>query len=656
MYKRLLGWLKILPESERRLAAIMFTDMVGYTALGQKYESLSLALVDEQRNLVRPILARHNGKEIKTMGDAFLVEFPNALDAVRCAYDIQRASREFDIALPEDRRIHLRIGVHLGDVIESGNDISGDAVNVASRIEPLAEDGGVCITRQVHDHVEGKFEVTFASLGAQSLKNISKVVDVYKMVMPWSEVATRPESGGTSAERRLAILPFTNMSPDPQDEFFADGMTEEVISTISKIRGLSVISRTSVMRYKQTGKSTTEIGRELNVGKLLEGSVRKSGNRLRITVQLIDAKVDRHIWAETYDRNLQDVFEIQSDIAQRVASAMEAQLMEDDRNDIMQGTTKNPEAHLTYLKGLYFMNRGSREAYPKAIEYFERATVIDPKFALAFAALADCYTYMAGQYMPSKEALPKAKLLAKKAIELNDSSAEGHTSLGNIHMQFDWDWEKAGKELSRAIELNPSYSHAHIWKGIYLALMRRSEEGLEELQRAEELDPLSPLVKLNVGVLLFYTRRYDEAIAKLEDARELEERDEMVYLLSGWSYTAMSMHEEAINALMKGLALGDYADILGGLGYAYAMAGKRKEALETLERLSNLGEKALNPFTNAAIVKVGLGEIDQAIDLMEKALANREEWLVLTCESPIFDTIRTDPHFVDIIQRIGLPH
>jgi adenylate cyclase len=248
-------------QDERRLAAIMFTDMVGYTALGQRDEPLSLALAAEAKKLLRPIFQRHNGREVKTMGDGFLVEFASVLDAVKCAYDVQRATREFNISLPSEKKIRLRVGVHLGDVVDSQGDISGDAVNVASRIEPLAEDGGVCLTRQVYDHVQNKFELPLASIGSKSLKNVSAPLEVYKMVMPWNDERATPSA--QPDKRRIAVLPLANISPDSKDEYFADGMTEELISTISNMSELSVISRTSVMSYKGTKKKIREIGQEL---------------------------------------------------------------------------------------------------------------------------------------------------------------------------------------------------------------------------------------------------------------------------------------------------------------------------------------------------------------------------------------------------------
>ena len=381
-----------MSEDQRRLAAIMFTDMVGYTALGQRNESLSLALVEEQRKLIRPILARHNGREVKTIGDAFLVDFPNALDAVRCAYDIQRAIREFNLSLASDKRIHLRIGVHVGEVVESLGDISGDAVNVASRIEPLAEDGGVCLTRQVYDHVRSKVDLPLSSLGPKSLKNVTEPVEVYKMVMPWEkEIAVM---SAQLDKTRIAVLPFTNMSSNPEEGYFADGMTEELITSLSGVRQLTVIARTSVMGYKGTTKKVREIGRELEVGSVLEGSVRKAGNKVRITAQLIDAATEGHLWAQNYDRQLEDVFAIQSEIAEKVAGELRIRLVDSERSVIEKKATENTEAYTSFLRGRELLREGTLDSTQQAIGFYEKAIELDPRFARAYVGLAECRTFL----------------------------------------------------------------------------------------------------------------------------------------------------------------------------------------------------------------------------------------------------------------------
>jgi len=489
----------------------MFTDMVGYTALGQTNESLSLALVDEQRKLIRSILNRHNGREVKTIGDALLVEFSSALDAVRCSYDIQRKTREFNISAPAEHTLHLRIGVHLGDVVESHGDISGDAVNVASRIEQLAEDGGVCLTRQVYDHVQNKIELPLTSLGPKSLKNVSSAIEVYKMVMPWDESGVL--SSTEHSAMRIAILPFANISPDVADEYFADGMTDELIAVLSKIAGLRVVARTSAMRYKGEKATANRIGQELKVGSLVEGSVRKSKNRVRITVQLVDTKSEEDLWTETYDRDLQDIFSVQSDIAQQVAKALQLRLGVRESSAIRQHQTQNPEAYSLYLKGRNRWNSRSENEINRATKYFEEAIGRDPQYALAYAGLADCYSIL-GYYGFRRAAVvyPRAKELAEKALLLDETVAEPHASLGQALMQYYFDWKRSGSELDRALELNPSYATAHFWRATHYMELGQIDNSLTQVRKAVELDPLSMIILTDAARDLYLARRYDESI------------------------------------------------------------------------------------------------------------------------------------------------
>jgi len=487
----------------RRLAAIMFTDIVGFTALGQRNETLSLELLEEQRALLRPIFPRYGGKEVKTIGDGFLVEFTNALGAVRCAYEIQRTSREANYARPAERQVLLRVGVHLGDVVETGGDISGDAVNLASRIEPLADAGGVCITRQVYDQVQNKFELPLTSLGAKPLKNVSTPVEVFKVVMPWVE-AGGPSLSGVD-RNRIAILPLANFSPAAGDEYFADGMTDEIISTVSGISGLSVISRTSAMRYKQSSKSMTEIGRELKVGKLLEGSVRKSGNRVRITVQLIDAESDAHLWAQSYDGSMDDVFETQSDIARKIADALKLP------SPRAGGRAESPEAHTLCLRARTLWNKRTREANEQATLLFEDALKIDSESARATAGLADCYCTAADfGWMDKKEGYDKARTLARRALELDETLSEAHAALGEV-MTAD-DYPGAEVELKKALALNPSLADAHQRYGVILRGLGRLDESVDEAKRAYELDPHPPARAFFLCTEYFFAGRNDKAL------------------------------------------------------------------------------------------------------------------------------------------------
>ncbi len=482
----------------------MFTDIVGFTALGQRNESLSLELLEEQRATLRPIFQRLGGREVKTLGDGFLVEFPNALEAVRCAYEIQRTSREAGFARPPERRVQLRVGVHLGDVVDSDGDISGDAVNVASRIESLAEPGGVCITRQVYDQVQNKFELPMISLGSKPLKNVNAPLEVFKVVMPWIEGG---EGRLSEVDRnRIAILPLVNFSPSPGDEYFADGLTDEIISTVSGISGLSVISRTSAMRYKQTSKSMTEIGRELRAGKLLEGSVRKAGNRVRITVQLIDSENDAHLWAQSYDGNLDDVFATQSDIARKVAEALKLPTPR------ATARPENPEAYTLCLRARSLWNRRTHIANDQAIQLFEDALKVDPDSARALAGLSQCYSTAADyEWMNRPEAYDKARALANRALELDRELPEVHLGLADAISLNDWPGAEA--EVKKALALNPSLAEAHQFYGGILRGMGRLDEALKEARTAYELDPLPARRAWFLLVSAFFADRIEESMA-----------------------------------------------------------------------------------------------------------------------------------------------
>jgi adenylate cyclase len=598
----------------------MFTDLVGYTALGQRNETLSLAVVDEQRKLLRPIFVRHNGKEIKTIGDAFLVEFPSALEAVRCAYDVQRAIREFNISLPDDRRVHLRVGVHLGDVVESEGDISGDAVNVASRIQSLAEDGGVCMTRQVYEHVQNKFDLPAVSLGTRPLKNVNTPVEVYKMVMPWAEAT--PNQPLRLDMKRVAVLPFANISPDPADDYFADGMTEELISTISNIHELSVISRTSALRYKGGNKSVAEIGRELNVGTVLEGSVRKAGNRVRISTQLVDVQGDRPLWSQTYEKELLDVFAIQSDVAHRVARALKVQVLAKERTRMEKKMTANAEAYTHYLKGRLHWNQRSKEGLMKAVEYFSLVIKKDPNYALAYSGLADCNTLLGVYgYLAPREAFRTAKELATKALALDDSLAEVHTSFAYAVSGNDWDWTRAETEHKKAIDLNPNYATASHWYAIFLSTRGQIEEGLAKIARAQELDPYSPIISVNVGTLNFLAGRYDEEVEQYRRALTIDPDFAVAHMSLGLAYLRSHDADAAIEEIQRAVALSKGSTLArANLAYAYGLLGMKDRANEVLKELMEESEKVYVPPWVFAVAYAGMGDEDNVLVWLGKTV------------------------------------
>ncbi|HZW85322.1 MAG TPA: adenylate/guanylate cyclase domain-containing protein [Nitrososphaerales archaeon] len=609
-------------EGERRLGAVMFTDIVGYSALASADERRALMLLEKHREVLRPVIKKHGGVEIKTIGDAFLVEFPSAVEAVECAVEMQKSIGGFAQGQETHDGVKIRIGIHVGDIVHRGGDVLGDAVNVAARVEPLAEPGGVCVTRQVVDQVQRKVGYRMESMGIRELKNIGYPVEVYKLGME-AQGETR---SSTLDRHRLAVLPFANMSSDPNDRYFADGMTEEIISTVSKIGELQVISRTSVMRYRDTTVPISQIGRELSVGSILEGSVRKAGNKVRITAQLIQAQDDRHLWSQSYDRDLTDVFAIQGDIAEQVASSLKVHLVEGEKKEIRKRATTSPEAYTLYLKGRYYWNERSQEGIKKAVRYFEEAVKLDPAFALAHTGMADSYSIMSDYgWMVPKEAGRLAKEEATKALELDDSLAEAHASLGLVLTNYWWELSEGERELRRAIELKPNYAPAYHWLSIDLFYMKRLEEAFEADRRALELDPHSRIVNLavaNYNVLIGNReegwRRLDKIIEDFPDFGAAR------FWRSAW----LRRQKEFDRALEEAR---EYASLDNGswssrlnLAWIQASAGLKGEAEEVLAKAKEASKSEFIPPSNLASIEFELGREETAFDYLDRTFEEKD--------------------------------
>ena len=644
-------------QTERRLAAIMFTDIVGYTSLAQADEGQALRALEDHRVLVRLALPKYNGKEIKTIGDAFLVEFSSALEAVNCAVEIQKRIRENYINLPEQRRILIRIGIHLGDVIKSQGDILGDAVNVSSRIEPLAEPGGVCISGQVYDQVRNKVDLPLERLERKTLKNVRLPIDVYRIVMPWeSEIESTPKSASALDRKRIAVLPLRNMSPDPNDEYFADGMTEELITSLSAIKEFTVIARTSVMQYKGTTKRIDEIGRELKAGTLIEGSVRKAGNKVRITVQLIDSRNEGHIWAQNYDKQLDDVFAIQSEVAQKVANALKIQLGESEVRRIERGAVKNPEAYNLYLKGLFFWNKRTLEAMRRAIGFFEEAVKLDPEFALGYAGIAQCYNVIAANHLDDPEpSYRKAKEYSLRALSLDDELAEAHAVLAGVYGGLDRDPQKCEAQFLRAIDLNPNYATAHQWYSQLLAWMGRIEESGREITKALELNPLSLIINTNYGDRLYYMRQFDSAIAQFRKVIDMDPSFAPAYHSLLQACITTSRFPEALGILDSLARLVTEPETKLGRAYIYSAMGKKEETHKILSEIEQqeVEQKQLSPYV-IALVHFRLGEKDEGFAWLERAFRDYDRTLNSITVDYEFDGLRSDPRYVSLIERLGL--
>jgi len=630
----------------------MFTDMVGYSALTQSNESLAMEVLAKHNELLRPLFKAFRGKEVKTIGDSFLIEFESALEATRCAFEVQSAVHAYNLTAEEGRRMLLRVGIHLGDIIHEGSDVFGDAVNIASRIEPLAEPGGICVSAQVRDQVSNKFDHPLLSLGEKVLKNISGPLVVYKVEMPWEG----SESSANLDRRRLAVLPFISISPDPNDEYFADGLTEELIGRLSLLRGVEVIARTSVMSFKKQEKTASQIGHDLHVGTLLEGSVRKAGNRIRVTAQLIDVGSEGHLWMENYDRSLEDIFAVQTEVAERVASSLELKLTEENKRMIQRETNASPEAHALYLKGRYYWNQRNKEAVTKAIEYFKLAVDQDPDFAEGYSGLAMCYLVLGrNQLADPIEAFPKAKEYTKRALELDPDLAEAHACLANNMHYYDYDPKGAEKEFRRAIELNPSYATAHQWLAHCLAQQGRTEEAYSEISKAKELDPLSRIINLNLGDTLYYQKRYDESIAQLNRLKEMDPNFAFLYASLAMAYQMQGRYDKALAS----------ADTYGEVSkrpleaelikaQIYATMGNPYEAHRLLSNAeADYKKEALSPLKIGAVYCL-LGETEKCFEWMNRAYEERDPMLMVIKIEPEFARLRDDRRFLALQEKVGL--
>ncbi|MDA4129531.1 MAG: tetratricopeptide repeat protein [Thaumarchaeota archaeon] len=641
----------------RKLAAIMFTDIVGFTALTQRDEGQAMRLLAQHNELMRTLIPKYSGREVKTIGDAFLVEFRSALEAVQCSVAMQRVMHERNMGLPSSDRLEIRVGIHVGDVIsntEVDGDIFGDTVNISSRIEQFAPPGGVCLSEQVFAQVKNKVDFPLVRMESQKLKNVELPVDLYRVVMPWE---VEPARESPLEPRRVAVLPFKNMSPDPNDEFFSDGLTEEVIASLSNVKELTVIARTSVMQYRAVSKKVTEIGRELNAGTLVEGSIRKAKNRIRVTVQMIDAQKDGHLWAQNYDRDLDDIFAIQSDIAERVTKELRIQLVDSIKVRLETEPTAKPEAYTLYIKGRFFWNERTKEAVLKAIEYFELSIKKDPSFALGYSGLANCYQVIArnglGEYAPNFQ---KVKEYAVKALELDPDLPEAHAALGAYLHYYEHNWKQAEAEYTRAITLKPSYATAHQWYSHVLVQQGRLPEAFNEIFRAMELDPFSPVINENYGNWLLYNGEYKKAI---EQFRKVLDMDPARDHSRGWivqAFCSQKMFDEALQEA-EAFEKAKKEPLEAKLWKAYCLAtmSRKSEARNILSEVeARYQEENISP-EKFAEVHFLLGEKESGFEWLERAYSSHDGNINMLLINREFDGVREDERFLDLLKRIGLP-
>jgi serine/threonine-protein kinase len=465
-----------------------------------------------------------------------------------------------------------------------------------------------------------------------------------------------PPVSAPKVEKSIAVLPFVNMSADPEQEYFCDGMAEELINALTHIKSLRVVARTSAFSFKGKDVEIGEIGSKLKVDKVLEGSVRKAGNRLRITAQLINVEDGYHLWSERYDRQMEDIFAIQDEVTLEIVDKLKIELLGGERERLMKRHTEDQDAYNLYLKGIYFLNKRTGDSLKKSIEYFQEAIKKDPTYALAYSGLADSNSVLGFYgFQAPKEVFPKARAAAQKALEMDDTLAEAQASLGYVNLMHDWDWSAAESWLTRAIELNPGYTVAHNLYAAYLAIMGQFDEAIAEIKRATELDPLSVRLQYELGNYLRWSGRVDEAIEQLQRTLEMDPNSGLAHGHLGFCYAQKKRHEEAIGAMQKAIELvGKAPPFLAHLAYFYARAGRRDRARKILHELEETSKKRYVSSLFIAVILAEFGELDRAFEWVEKAYEEHDTFVALFKTWPEFEKLRSDPRGKDFLKKIGL--
>jgi len=675
----------------RQLAAIMFTDIQGYTALMQQNEQKAIASRSKHRNIFNSATKKHNGKILQYYGDGTLSIFDSAIDAVNCAIEMQRGFQQ-DPAIP------VRIGIHSGDIIYSDEEIIGDGVNVASRIESLASPGSILFSDKVFDELKNQESIKTAPLKTAKLKNVEKPIGIYAIsnsgiVVPKKEeihsepitdfppIQEKHKSRKTklhktisiafailillagifwiyqifesdkipisdTQERSIAVLPFVNMSNDPEQDYFSDGITEEILNSLVKIEGLKVAGRTSSFSFKGKNEDIRTIGDKLGVSMVLEGSVRKSAKQVRITAQLINVEDGFHLWSETYNRELKDIFSVQEEIANHIVDQLKLQVQEVYET---KAGTQNMEAYELFLKGSYFF-RKDLEGKRKSLTYFQKAIEQDPDYAEAYAFIGETYLKLAGfNLMSSAEANSKARTVAKKAISLDEFEPRAHKVLAYIHLFYDWDWEATLTEYNKAIQYGLPHQNEFIIF-YYILIHNNFDLAIRISEQIIERDPLHVENLWQHAMCYYFAGRFEESLLFFDKTLELDPNFSEAHNWKGVVLAHLGKYEEAFASLEIATEITKGEGMAGiNLLAVKILLGKKDEVLPIIRSM-----EFIDPVDPAMLYTL-LGMYDEAIFWLERAYRERSIAMVTLKHYWVWDPIRNDPRFIEIYNRMNFP-
>lgn len=637
----------------RQLVAILFADMTGYTALMQENEQLAREKRFRLKQALDAGIQKFSGKTLQYYGDGSLSVFNSAIDAVSSALHIQQN-------LLQSPKVDVRMGIHTGDVIIEDGNIYGDGVNFASRIESLALPGSILISEKVFDEIKNQEGISAVELGYFELKNIKQPAKVYAINSGGIVVPSRDSIKGKTKppSNRLAVLPFVNMSADPENEYFSDGITEELLNSLTKVDGLQVTSRTSAFAFKGKNDDVRDIAVKLNVDKILEGSVRKSGNRVRITAQLINAADGYHIWSENYDRNLTDIFEVQDEISGIIANRLKENLtIPLNHSHHVKAPARNIEAYTNYLKGLHYLNRYTPADAKTALKYFEQAFTLDPTYALAYAMIAETYAYLGstGQMSPVK-AFEQAKEYSDRALELDDTITEGHIARAARLLYYEWKWKEAHATLQKVIALNPGAVGAYKMLGFYYIAMGQKQEAVKALEEASKIDPLNAGITQSLGTMYVFVGEYEKAIAQAEKNLEMDPNMRGSIELKAWAIGMGGDWEQAEKLFREVHRLTNHPlKGLMGLGYALAKLGRREEALECVRKIEEWQRAEPEVVLDGDLVGVwyALGDYDKVFYHINRCIERRTAPVNFFLEYPAFEELKKDPRYLELKKNIS---
>jgi TolB-like protein/Tfp pilus assembly protein PilF len=704
------------PTEERKLAAIMFTDMVGYSALAQRDDKVAIELLEEHRRLLRELFPQFHGTEIKTIGDAFLVEFGSALEAAQCAIEIQRtlAKRNHDVT--PDRRIELKIGIHIGDVVHRDGDVYGDGVNIASRIEQLAGAGGICVSMDVERQIRNALEARFEKFGSADLKNIKLPMDLFRIVLPWeSDRKTVPPRAPKKSQslllaavaasglivllfgwwfmqrsgrnhqavtgapnvmtvaptkvpdqKSVAVLPFVNLSDDKGSEYFSDGVSEELLTVLQKIPGMHVAARTSAFSFKGKNATAQEIGEKLGVAHLVEGSVRKAGDAVRIAARLTRADTGEELWSENYTRDLKDVFAVQTELAQTIVEQLRGRFGGPDTGSMAKekiqaeveaaekGGTKNVEAHQLYLQGRFYENRHSEKSAREALAAYEQAVALDPGFALAWAGLAHTHLWLAafsteGGQKSFDAHLAAARDATARALSIEPDLTNGLLSRATIETNFDFNWNTAAQTVSKALALAPADPNILIAAGNLELALGNTDRAIELYRKAVDLDPVNAQARTFLAFNLAATKRFAEAKAEFPRVVELNSAAPWAHAGLGLSYLLQNKLEEAVTEAQADA--GEWCRLLIVSCARWGQKRVQESDAALAELIKNDGETAAYQIAEAYAYR---GDKDRAFEWLERARRQRDPGLAGLRKDPLLPNLHDDPRWNAFLHTMGL--